>query len=42
MPEETLVTIAISVPTKQLIDQLKVSLTYTQFIEKLILENDSE
>tara|TARA_B110000495_G_C22376777_1_gene244225 strand:+ start:364 stop:501 length:138 start_codon:yes stop_codon:yes gene_type:complete len=41
MPEGTLVKIAVSVPTKQLMDKLKGSLTYTEFLLPLV-EKDSK
>ena len=37
-----LCTILVSESSKTLLDSARGDLTYTQFIEKLILENDSE
>jgi hypothetical protein len=41
MPEETYVTITVSLPTKQLIDEQKGSLSYNDFLEPLV-EHDME
>ena len=36
MPEDTLVKITVSLPTKQIIDELKCTLSYTEFLEPLV------
>ena len=42
MPDEPLVRISVSTQTKQLIDELKGGLSYTEFLNPLVDEKDTE
>ena len=42
MPEETLVCIVVSTQTKQLLDEQRGTLSYTEFLEPLVDRKDME
>ena len=40
MPDESLVMITVSLPTKQMIDELKGRLSYTEFLNPLVEKDE--